>query len=206
MKNKYVRRSKISEDKFRKIIRYFCLELDSQKIASLTCLNRNTIDRYLNRIRERIYTVCSRQSPFIHRASLQADENVDMTPVFGLKANGVQVHTDLIPAVAATSLRHCLKIAENGGALCLPQRWVCYDAIVDMASRQLTMSGGEDRTDGSRVIEAFISFAKKHLFDRRLADGVRFSRQLKEYEFRFNHREDDLYQLMLKMFRESPLN
>ena len=54
MKNKYVKRSKISEAKFRKIIMYFALELDSQKIATLTSLNRNTVNRYLSRIRSRI--------------------------------------------------------------------------------------------------------------------------------------------------------
>ena len=62
MKNKYVKRSKISEAKFRKIIMYFALELDSQKIATLTSLNRNTVNRYLNRIRSQIVTLCENQA------------------------------------------------------------------------------------------------------------------------------------------------
>ena len=62
MKNKYVKRSKISEAKFRKIIMYFSLELDSQKIAALTSLNRNTVNRYLGRVRARIVDLCELQA------------------------------------------------------------------------------------------------------------------------------------------------
>lgn len=61
MKNKYVKRSKISEAKFRKIIMYFSLELDSQKIAALTSLNRNTVNRYIERVRTRIADLCEIQ-------------------------------------------------------------------------------------------------------------------------------------------------
>ncbi|MDU1262140.1 MAG: IS1595 family transposase, partial [Veillonella sp.] len=32
-----------------------------------------------------------------------------------------------------------------------------------------------------------------------------FYLHLKETEFRFNHRHDDLYKILLRMFRENPL-
>jgi len=47
IKNKYVKCSKISEAKFRELLRHFSLDLDAQQIASLTNLNRNTVNRYL---------------------------------------------------------------------------------------------------------------------------------------------------------------
>ncbi|GAA5787287.1 hypothetical protein YWS52_36150 [Chitiniphilus shinanonensis] len=47
-KNKYTRRSKISEAKFRELVCYFALDLDASQITMLSGLNRNTVNRYLN--------------------------------------------------------------------------------------------------------------------------------------------------------------
>jgi transposase len=211
MKNKYVRRSKISEDKFRKIIRYFVLDLDSEKISSLTSLNRNTINRYLVRIRKRIFTVCVRQSPFSHHPLALEDDMGGAVPIFGLIEDGRQVRTDLIPIQSTARLRHCLSGNGDGQALCLPERWACYDGIVDMESKRLYgLATYEDRRDNplacGRIIDAFLGFAQKRMFNMHLSVMNHFGLHLKECEFRFNHREDDLYQLMLKMFRERPLS
>jgi transposase-like protein len=208
MKNKYVRRSKISEDKFRKIIKYFVLDLDVLKIASLTSLNRNTIHRYLIRIRERIYAVCVRQSPFDHQAFIQDPIANGGAPIFGLKENGPRVHTDIIPIQSAARLRHCLRANGDGRRICLPARWACYDCIVDMESKRLYGLSAPDRERDAmcgRVIEDFLGFTQKRMLNLHLSVLEHFGLYLKECEFRFNHREDDIYQLLLKMFREHPL-
>lgn len=46
-KNKYARRSRITEAKLRHLIRLFALDLEATKIAQLTNLNRNSVNRYL---------------------------------------------------------------------------------------------------------------------------------------------------------------
>ena len=58
MKNKYVFRARISEAKFRDLVRLFALDLEANKIASLSRLNRNTVNRYLLLLRQRIAEVC----------------------------------------------------------------------------------------------------------------------------------------------------
>ncbi|MDJ0720008.1 MAG: IS1595 family transposase [Desulfobacterales bacterium] len=211
MKNKYVCRSKISENKFRKIIRYFALDLDAQQIAALTGLNRNTVNRYLIRIRERIYTVCVHQSPFGQHPLALLETTNGKAPIFGLKEVGRQVRTDLIPVQSSARLRQCLRNNGNGGALCLPERWACYDGIVDMESRRLygLTAFGDERDPGNAcggVIEDFLGFTQQRMFKMPLAVTDRFGLHLKECEFRFNHRDEDLYQLLLKMFREKPLS
>ena len=189
MKNKYVCRSKISEDKFRKIIRYFVLDLDSHKIASLTSLNRNTVNRYLTRVRERIYTVCVRQSPFDQHPAAFLDDTTGTAPIFGLKEDGLQVRTDLIPVQSTARLRRCLRAHGDGRRLCLPERWSRYNGIVDMESKRLYGLG----------------FAQKRMVQMRFSVMDHFDLHLKECEFRFNHRDEDIYQLLLKMLRERPL-
>ena len=63
LKNRYVNRSKISEAKFRELVRYFAADLDATQIAQLSGLNRNTVNRYLKAIRERIAAHCELESP-----------------------------------------------------------------------------------------------------------------------------------------------
>ena len=54
MKNKYIKVAHILKKKFREIVKYFSEDLTATQIANLTGLNRNTINRYLKLIRERI--------------------------------------------------------------------------------------------------------------------------------------------------------
>ena len=54
-KNKYLSVSKLSESKFRQIIRYYSEDFTSLQIAKLTHVNRNTVNLWINRIREKIY-------------------------------------------------------------------------------------------------------------------------------------------------------
>jgi transposase len=71
--NKYLKRSKISEAKFREFIRYFSLDLDAHKIAFFTSLNRNTVNRYVLLIRTRIAEFCEQSSPF--SGEVEVDES-----------------------------------------------------------------------------------------------------------------------------------
>lgn len=55
MKNKYIKRSRISEAKFREVLKYFSFDLDASKTAKISGLNRNTINKIFHGIRQRIF-------------------------------------------------------------------------------------------------------------------------------------------------------
>ena len=63
-KNKYIKSSKISEAKFREIISYFVADLSATQIANLSGVSRNSINKYLMGVRQRIYAFCIAYSPF----------------------------------------------------------------------------------------------------------------------------------------------
>jgi len=63
-KNKYAKSSRVSEAKFRHLLKCFALDLDATQIAQLSGLNRNTVNRYLRLLRERIALWCEEESPF----------------------------------------------------------------------------------------------------------------------------------------------
>ena len=109
MKNKYIKRSKISEVKFREIVRYFSLDIDAQTVAILTGLNRNSINRYFHLIRNRIAEFYEQRSPFT--GEVEVDESYfggkrikgkrghgagNKTPVFGILQRGGKVYTEIV--------------------------------------------------------------------------------------------------------------
>ena len=51
MKNKYIVRSRISEKKFREILKYFVEDIEATKIANLTGISRISINKILKSIR-----------------------------------------------------------------------------------------------------------------------------------------------------------
>ena len=53
-RHRYALRARISEPQIRQIVWLFALDLDATQIIALSGLNRNTSNRYLHGIRERI--------------------------------------------------------------------------------------------------------------------------------------------------------
>ena len=72
MRNKYVRRSHISDlpdyviqagKKFRQLVKLFSLDLDAVQISELSHFNRNIVNRYLKAFRIKIAELCEIESP-----------------------------------------------------------------------------------------------------------------------------------------------
>jgi transposase len=73
MKNKYIYGSKISVEKFRVILRLFCMEIEAKKVAELVHLNRVTINRIFDKLRERV-VLCEAENPF-ETGEIEMDES-----------------------------------------------------------------------------------------------------------------------------------
>lgn len=64
MKNKYIVRSRISEKKFREILKYFTEDIETTKIANLTRIFRISINKILKNIRILMASECKKISKF----------------------------------------------------------------------------------------------------------------------------------------------
>ena len=108
--NLILKRVRISTAKFRQILKYFALDIEATKIALLTGLNRNTINKYLLLIREVIALECEQESPF--SGEVEVDESFfevrrtkgkrgrgasGKTIVFGLLKRNGKVYTKIVP-------------------------------------------------------------------------------------------------------------
>jgi transposase-like protein len=222
--NKYIKRSRISEAKFRELTRYFSLDLDAQKISVLTRLNRNTVNRYLHKIRERIAAFCEESSPF--RGEVEIDESYfgarrvkgkrgrgayGKTPVFGILQRGGHVYTEIVPDCARKTLQAIIRGRIDPDSVIHSDSWRGYGGLVDLGYKKhyRVHHGQNEFANGRRHIngiESFWSYAKRRLMKFHGVPTSTFYLHLKECEFRFNYRHQDIYQVVLKMLRNKPLS
>ena len=113
--------------------------------------------------------------------------------------------TESCPAVDSSGK----PIYEDAAHLC-PIYVRGYDGLVDMGyQKHFRVEHGQNefanRHSHINGIESFWAFAKTRLVRFRGLAKHTFYFHLKECEFRFNHRNEDIYKLVLKMLRENPL-
>jgi len=224
MKNKYIKVAHISESKFREIVKYFSEDLTATQISNLTGLNRNTINRYLRLIRERIVQICENDSPFT--GEIEVDESYfgatrvrgkrgrgayGKTIVFGLLKREGKVYTEIVPDVKKATLQGIIRGKVDIDSVIHTDGWKAYDGLVDVGyDKHYRVHHGKDEFVRGKShingIESFWSYAKMRLSKFRGLDKKNFNSHLKECEFRFNYRGEDLYRLLLKIFRNDPLN
>ncbi len=223
MNNKYVNRSKISETKFRELVKYFSLDIPSQNIAVLSKLNRNTVNRYLSELRKRIAEFCERQSPF--KGVIEVDESYfggkrikgkrgrgagSKTPVFGILQRGGKVYAEIVPDCAKATLQAIIRGKVTPDSVIHSDGWRGYNGLVDLGYKKhyRVHHGANEFAKGKNHIngiESFWSFAKRRLMKFQGVPRITFYLHLKECEFRFNYRDKNLYVMLLKMCRENPL-
>lgn len=202
MSNKYVNRAKISEAKFRELVRFFSIDLTAIQIAELTGLNRNTVNRYLTEIRKKIANHSRLSSPVTNQR-LPAF-NVEEYDSFSILVREFEakIYTEIIPSVLVFNRHEIIKsgFLEDSG----------YDLIINLESESHIVLGekrNESRAHRIKLnrIESFWGHAKSRLAKFKGMHTSTFRYHVKECEFRFNNREKDLYQLLLKILRKDPL-
>ena len=226
-KNKYVKKSHLSERKFRELLRLFCADLTALSAASLTGRNRNTVNRHHGMPRARIAEACEADSPF--DGEVEADESHfgarrargvrgrgarGETIVFGLPKRGGKVCTRIVPDVTRETLMQVIEGKASKDPIMCTGRFASCDGLVDWGCRHhCRVSRGENESvergnPGNRIngIEGFWGYAKNGLVKYQGMPEEDFYLHLKECESRFNMRGRDMYRFMLRELRERPLN
>ena len=223
MKNRYSKRARISELKIREIIRLFSVDLDATQIAKITGLNRNTINRYLKAIRIRIAEFCETKSPF--SGEIEVDESyfgarrvrgkrgrgaAGKTIVFGVFKRNGSVYTEIVPDCKKATLQGIIRGRVTLDSVIYSDGWRGYNGLVDVGyGKHLRVDHGRDEFVKGRAhingIEGFWGYAKIRLTRARGMAPATFYLHLKECEFRFNHRQQNLYKIVFKLVRQRPL-
>jgi len=224
--NRYKKRARIPEYKFRQIVRHFSLDLTASQIAKLTNVNRNTINKYLMQIRQNIAEYCEQQSPF--SGEIEVDESYfgarrvkgirgrgarGKTIVFGVFQRNGKVYTEIVPDCKSKTLQAIIRGKVSVESVIHSDTWRGYSSLVDLGYQKhyRVKHGINEFVNGKshiNGIESFWAFSKTRLSKFRGLNKNTFYLHLKESEFRFNHRNDRnvLDKIILKIIRENPLN
>ena len=222
-KNRYYSRSKISEAKFRQLIRYFAMDLTATDCAELTGLSVRSVNSIYQRIRRRLAQQCEQVSPL--GGELEADESYfgprrirglrgrgagQKTVVFGLLKRGSNVYTEIVPNASKAILQAIIRGKADVASVIHTDRWRGYDGLVDVGfDKHFRVNHGQNEFARGNAhvngIESFWSYAKRRLVQFNGVPRHTFYLHLKETEFRFNHRHVDLYKTLLSLLNKHPL-
>ena len=222
--NRYYRSAKISERKTRQIIKFFALDLTADKTSQLTGLTRKSVNKIYLKIRHRIAEETERASPF-SRAEIEVDESYfgarrvrgkrgrgasGKTIVFGIYKRNGSVYTEIVPNVQKKTLQRIIRGKVSLDSIIHSDGWRGYNGLVDVGySKHLRILHSDDvfaiGDNHINGIESFWSYAKRRLHKFNGVPKKTFYLHLKECEYRFNHRKEDLYKLLLKLLERYPL-
>jgi len=221
--NRYFRFSKINEARFRHLLRCFALDLTATQTAGMTGISVRSVNTIFLRLRRRIALECERQSPL--EGVLEADESYfgpqrvrgrcgrgagGKTIVFGLFQRGDKVYTAIVPNASKAALQAVIRGRASLASVINTDGWAGYNGLVDLGfdkHLRVEHQDNEFAQQGNHIngIESFWSFAKRRLARFCGVPKHTFYLHLKETEFRFNHRHQDLFTVLIHSLRKEPL-
>jgi len=224
MKNKYLKNAKISEASFRIILRLFCLEMEAKKVSEFTGLNRVTINRIFDKIRVRISELCEDESPFVN-GEIELDESYfgarrvrgirgrgarGKIPVFGMLKRGDKVYTQIVKNCSISELMPIIQGKADKGAVLFTDGFKTYDGLADFGyKKHYRVKHGENEfavgNNHINGIENFWGICKTRLAKFKGLHKHKFYLHIKECEFRYNFRKQNIYLILLKNIRNNPL-
>ena len=223
IKNRYYRRSRITEAKFRQIVRCFAFDLTATTASEFTGISLRSVNTIYLKIRQRLAELCELASPL--KGAVEMDESFfgaqrvrgkrgrgayGKTIVFGLLKRQGNVYTEIVSDCSKATLQAIIRGRIDPGSVLHSDGWRGYDGLVDIGfDKHYRVNHGENEfAQGEHHIngiESFWSYAKRRLAKFNGLPRKTFYLHLKESEFRFNHRGDNLYQYILKILRNNPI-
>jgi transposase len=122
------------------------------------------------------------------------------TPVFGILERQGRVEVSVVPNCSAETLvTETLKTVKRG-SLVYTDKWSGYDTLTFCGYRHLKVDHGLQFARGKvhiNGLEGFWSYAKAKFIKHHGVSPARFPLYLYEWQFRYNHRTEDLFELLL---------
>jgi transposase-like protein len=223
-KNKYLKNTHISEQQFRSVLKEFCFDSGATETSKRLGMNRNTINRIYKLLRQRIYELSESHRKEKVGGDIEVDESYfgakrvrgkrgrgaqGKIPVFGLlKRDGV-VYVEVITKASKAQLLPIIKGKVLEGSTIYSDGWKSYDGLLVNGYHHYRIyhshnqfARGKNHVNG---IESFWSYAKRRLQKFNGIHKHLFHLHIKECEFRFNHRDGRMYNVLLTELRKRPL-
>lgn len=196
------------------LIKLFELELSARKASIQLGLSYPTTLKGFNILRRSVLRELSRSDEVL-RGEIEADESYfggkrkgkrgrgagGKTIVFGILERGGRVSVNIVKDVSSETLIHETVTKVRRGSIVYTDKWKGYDSLMFCGYRHLNIDHAT-RFKQEKVcingVEGFWSFAKERLIKHHGISKNKFLLYIKEMEWRYNNRDENLFELLVK--------
>jgi transposase len=197
-------------------IRGFYQQQPAYRLSHDLGLDYQTITRVYQRLREAIYHIAELEGSRL-KGEVEMDESyfggrrkgkrgrgaAGKNVVFGLLERDGKVYTRVVEGVSADELMGIIRKKTKKGTVYYTDTFRSYNSLKRLG-KHLTVNHSKNLVDKKTKnhingIEGFWSFAKHILYNYRGVSKYHFPMYLKEVEYRFNHRNDNLFKLFISI-------
>ncbi len=211
---RWINQGNLTAGQWLRLIKLFELELSVRKIAQQLRLSYNAAYKAINTIRAAILAHSTDGDVFL-RGEVEVDESyfggkrkgkrgrgaAGKVPVFGILEREGRVFVEVLPSTRAKDVLALTVKKVRRGSIVYTDKYRSYDALMFCGYRHLRVDHGKYFSRGRVYInglEGFWSYAKERIMKYHGVSPQRFPYYLKELEFRYNHRKEDLFPLITK--------
>lgn len=208
---RWLSRSRLSCQNWVRILKLFELEVSARKVAAQLSVPYNTVHRAMMILRHAILCAASDAETLLG-GEIELDESyfggrrkgkrgrgaAGKVPVFGILERQGIVRVEAVPDVRADTLLGLTVKTVRRGSIVYTDRYQAYDSLMFCGYRHLAVNHKKRFATGKVYInglEGFWSWAKERLIKHHGISPKWFPFYLKELEFRYNHRHEDIFDL-----------
>ena len=213
-------RSKYSLRKLKtdlKVLYYFYLEVSARKCSRELQLDYETVLKRNSFFREAIGNFLESEFKKL-KGKIEADESYfggkrkgnrgrgafNKQAVFGILERNGRVYTAVVENVSAKTLFSHIKKKTRKGSVFYTDDFKSYKDLKqygkhNRVKHSKTFGKGHNHING---IEGFWSFAKERFYKYHGIKKKNYHAYIKEMEFRFNHKNEKIYPLLIRAIRE----
>ena len=210
--SRWINRGGLTPGQWLRIVKLFELELSARRVAQQMGLSYNTALKAIDTIRASILAH-ARDAEALLGGEIELDEAyfggkrkgkrgrgaAGKVPVFGILEREGRVSVEVVPNVRAETVLGLTVKKVRRGSIVYTDRFHAYDALMFCGYRHLQVDHSRHFSRGRVYInglEGFWSYAKERLMKHHGISPLKFPLYLKELEFRYNHREEEVFALV----------
>jgi len=194
------------------ILYYFYLEISARRAANELDIDYKTVQSRFMDFRRCIYNCCLQEARKLN-GELELDESYfggkrkgnrgrgakNKAIVFGILERKGKIYTVIVQNVDANTLMNEIKNKTKKGSVFYTDGWKSYASLNQYGKHNIIDHDKELVNNHNQIngIEGFWSFAKERFHKYHGISKTNYPFYIKEMEFRFNHRNENVYKLLV---------
>ena len=208
--NKYYSLKKLKKDLI--ILYYFYLEISARRAANELNLEYKSVHKKFMQFRKLISDYCNQEAKKLN-GELELDESSfggkrkgnrgrgakNKAIVFGILERKGKIYTKIVENVSAETLMNEIKNKTNKGSVFYTDGWKSYASLEQFGKHNVIDHDKELVNNHNHIngIEGFWSFAKERFHKYHGISKINYPFYVKEMEFRFNNRNENVFKLLI---------